>query len=71
MKKIIGFIVLVLIAIFFYPKSYQSTAGFVTAEMNAQFEATKKHCAGISVLTNRSAMAADAPGKSLCFGWLY
>lgn len=64
-------IVILLVVVFFFPKPYQSSAGFVTPEMNAEFEAGMKKCAGFSMLTNAAEMAADAPGKSLCFGWLY
>jgi Na+-transporting NADH:ubiquinone oxidoreductase subunit NqrF len=70
MKKI-HWVILILVVVFFFPKSYISSAGHVTAEMNTQFEMTRKQCAGFSVLTNAEAMAADAPGKNLCFGWLY
>lgn len=70
MKKIC-WIILVLVIVFFFPKPYQSSAGFVTPEMNEAFQANMKKCAGFSVLINASAMAADAPGQSLCFGWLY
>ncbi len=70
MKKIIFLIVIVLLVIFFYPKSYTSSPGFVTQEANEQFEASKPMCYGYSYLTNAEAMAADAPGMSLCFGWL-
>ena len=70
MKKIIVVgVVLIVIAILF-PKSYISSPGHVTAEMYAEFERTAPKCIGFSYLTNAGAMAADAPGKSLCFGWL-
>lgn len=69
--KAFKWIILILVIVFFFPKSYQSSAGFTTPEGNADFEASMKHCAGFSVLTNGEQMAADAPGKSLCFGWLY
>ncbi len=71
MKKIIYILILIVVIVFIFPKSFTSSPGFVTPDMAAQFEATKKQCAGVSVITNKSAMAADAPGKSLCFGWLY
>ncbi len=70
MKKSL-LIIVVLVVVFFFPKPFMSSPGFVSAEMYQEFKATKKHCAGFSVLTNREQMAADAPGKSLCFGWLY
>jgi len=71
MKKIIPAVVVLVLAIaFFYPKSYISSPGHVTAEMNAQFEKTAAKCTGFERLTNAEAVAADAPGKSLCFGWL-
>lgn len=70
MKKSL-LIIVVLVVVFFFPKPFMSSPGFVSAETYQEFEATKKHCAGFSVLTNAEQMAADAPGKSLCFGWLY
>lgn len=70
MKKIIAIIIVVLLVIFFYPKSYISSPGFVTPQAQAEFDATSKKCVGYSYLTNAAEMAADAPGKSLCFGWL-
>jgi hypothetical protein len=69
--KTFGWIIAVLVVVFLFPKPYQSSAGFVTPEMNAEFEANMKQCAGFSMLTNADEIAADAPGKSLCFGWLY
>lgn len=62
-------VVLIVIAVLF-PKSYISSPGHVTADMYAEFERTAPKCFGYSYLTNAEAMAADAPGKSLCFGWL-
>lgn len=70
MNKIITLIIIILAVAFFWPKAYTSSPGFVTAEMVAEFEANKPACYGWSYLTNAGAMAADAPGKSLCFGWL-
>jgi len=65
-------IVLVVLAavMFFYPKEYISSPGFVTPAAQAQFEETKARCIGFSKLTNAMEMAADAPGESLCFGVL-
>lgn len=71
MKKIIIAIIVILIIGFFFPKSFISSPGHVTPEMQANFDSTKKTCFGFSYLTNPEAMAADAPGESLCFGWLY
>jgi hypothetical protein len=70
MKKLIILVIIVLVAVFFYPKSYISSPGFVTPEGQAEFERTAATCYGFSYLTNAEAMAADAPGESLCFGWL-
>ncbi|MES2471108.1 MAG: hypothetical protein V4526_02675 [Patescibacteria group bacterium] len=70
MKTIIAIIIVVLLVIYFYPKQYISSPGFVTQEMHAEFERTKPKCLGFSYLTNAEQMAADAPGESLCFGWL-
>lgn len=70
MKKIIGVLVVLLLVAFFWPKAYVSSPGFVTPEGQAEFERTAATCYGFSYLTNAEAMAADAPGESLCFGWL-
>lgn len=70
MKKIITVLVVLAAAIYFFPKSYISSPGFVTQEISEEFNRTKPTCFGYSHLTNAEAMAADAPGKSLCFGWL-
>lgn len=64
-------ILIILVVVFFFPKPFQSSPGFTTPEYAQNFEANKKHCAGFEILTNAEQMAADAPGKSLCFGWLY
>ncbi len=64
-------ILIILVVVFFFPKPFQSSAGFVTPEVNAEFQANMKQCAGFPMMTNAEEMAADAPGKSLCFGWLY
>jgi hypothetical protein len=66
---IIIFIVIVLVA-FFYPKAYISSPGFVTQEGMEEFNNNAPRCIGLSILTNAMEMAADAPGRSLCFGWL-
>lgn len=70
MKKI-WIIIIILAVVFFFPKKFMSSPGFVTQEAAVEFEAMKKHCAGFEVLTNAEALAADAPGISLCYGWLY
>ena len=71
MKKILTFVVTILVIVFFFRKAYTSSPGFVTQEAAAEFNANAKKCVGYSHLTNAMEMAADAPGKSLCFGWLY
>lgn len=70
MKKIIIIVIAILVIAYFFPKPYASSAGFVSAETNAAFEASKPMCMGFSYLTNRQATYADAPGESLCFGIL-
>ena len=49
---------------------YISSPGYTTAELAARFEEIKPNCIGKSVLVNRDATFADAPGKSICFGYL-
>jgi flagellar basal body-associated protein FliL len=70
MKKLIILILVVLLVIFFYPKSYISSPGFVTQETAEEFNRNVPKCIGYSYLTNAGEVAADAPGESLCFGWL-
>jgi hypothetical protein len=70
MKKIIYLIIVIILVVIVYPKSYISSPGFVTPEAMAEFNKNAPTCIGYSYLTNAEAMAADAPGKSLCFGWL-
>jgi hypothetical protein len=69
-KKIILLILIALVVVALFPKSYTSSPGFVTQEMAVEFYANMPKCIGYSHLTNAAEMAADAPGKSLCFGWL-
>ncbi len=69
MKKY-AVILAAIIVVFFIPKSYISSPGFVDQQTAQDFEASKPRCIGFSKLTNAAEMAADAPGKSLCFGWL-
>ncbi len=45
-------------------------AGHVTPQGVEEFERTTKKCLGYSYVTNMSAVAADAPDRTLCFGWL-
>lgn len=73
MKKsvLIGVIAIIILSIFFYPKPYMSSPGFVTPEVAQLFNSTAKHCFGFSQLTNSGEVAVDGPGKSLCYGWLY
>ena len=66
---ITGVIVIGVIGLFFV-HTYTSSPGFVTQEMYADFEKNKKECLGFSYLLNGEAVVADAPGKSLCLGWL-
>lgn len=70
MKKIIFVIIALLVIGYFFPKAYTSSPGFVIQEAYEEFEQTKPSCLGYSYLKNPEAVAADAPGESLCFGWL-
>lgn len=65
-------IVLVVLAILslFFVRTYTSSPGFVTQEAAEAFYNNAKKCLGFSVLLNAEQMAADAPGKSLCIGYL-
>jgi hypothetical protein len=70
-KKIILGLLVIVAVVFFSPKSYISGPGLMMPEQVAEFEASREYCFGFSYLTNAEAAAADAPGESLCFGWLY
>jgi len=70
MKKIIYIIIVLALIGYFFPKAYTSSPGFVIQEAYQEFEASKPTCLGYSYLKNAEAVAADAPGESLCFGWL-
>ena len=70
MKTILTIVAIAAVIALVYPKKFTSSAGHVTPEMYAQFESTKAKCYGFAYLTNREATFADAPGQSLCFGWL-
>ena len=65
-------IALVLVILFglFFVKTYTSSPGFTTQEYAEEFYANAPKCFGFSMLLNAEAMAADAPGKSLCIGLL-
>jgi hypothetical protein len=67
MKKII-LILIVLLLVYFFPKSYLTSPGYVTTEDYESFNQTKKTCIGYSY--HKQTGIADAPEKSLCFGWL-
>lgn len=70
MKKTLVVVIVIALVAVFWPKPFTSSPGHVTAEMYREFEATKPTCYGFEYLTNREATFADAPGRSLCFGWL-
>lgn len=66
------FIVVVVLAALslFFVRTYTSSPGFVTQETAEEFYNNAKKCLGFSILLNAEQMAADAPGKSLCVGYL-
>lgn len=70
MKTLIVVIVLLAVIGLFFVNTYISSPGFVTPEMAEEFAATAPKCYGFSYLMNPEEMAADAPGKSLCVGYL-
>jgi hypothetical protein len=70
MFKLIFLIIIIVVVGAFFTHTYISSPGHVTPEGQAQFDMTKQTCFGYSYLMNREAMAADAPGKSLCIGIL-
>lgn len=70
-NKLFLAVLVVLLVVFFFPKSYISGPGLMMPEDMQAFEDSRQYCFGFSYLTNEMEAAADAPGKSLCFGWLY
>jgi hypothetical protein len=70
MKKIIVSVIILLLVTFFFPKMYISSPGNVTIEANEEFQKTAKKCIGFDRLTNAMEVAADAQGRSVCYGWL-
>jgi hypothetical protein len=65
-------IVIVIIGIIgaLFVRTYTSSPGFTTTEYAKEFYRNAPKCYGLSLLLNREATYADAPGKSLCIGWL-
>jgi len=49
---------------------YISSPGFTTQEAAQEFAANMPTCYGYSYLMNAEEVAADAPGASICFGYL-
>lgn len=73
MKKnhiILGLILILVVLGLLFVRTYTSSPGFVTPEMAEEFSNSNPTCHGFSFLLNAEAMAADAPGKSLCIGIL-
>jgi hypothetical protein len=69
--KYILIVVVVLTALsLFFMRTYISSPGFVTQETAEEFYDNAKRCLGFSILLNAEQVAADAPGKSLCIGYL-
>jgi hypothetical protein len=50
--------------------TYTSSPGFTSREQAEQFYEQVPQCYGWSVLVNREATYADAPGRSICIGYL-
>lgn len=69
-KLIVGMMILVLITVFLSTNTYTSSPGFVSQEDMKIFFENKPTCYGIDILLNEKATWADAPGKSLCIGYL-
>ncbi len=70
MNKILNIILLVIVVIFLFPKTYITSPGLTTSEYSKQFEKLKKSCAGFSYTKKEDILIADAPEESVCFGWL-
>jgi len=66
----ISVVVVLVLGSLFFVRTYTSSPGYTTAEMYQEFMANKPTCYGIDILLNREATYADAPGRSLCIGFL-
>lgn len=72
-KKTIAVIIVVFLGLIGYlvtSNVYTSSPGNVRGEAREQFNASRPDCYGFSVLLNRKATWADAPGVSVCIGLL-
>lgn len=67
---LVGTVIIVLIAVLLSSNTYRSSPGFVSSEGLERFLEQKPTCYGISILLNESATWSDAPGLSLCIGYL-
>lgn len=63
---VIAIVVLILFLLFFV-RTYISSPGFTTAELAEEFYKNKPKCLGLSIALKGG---LDAPGKSLCIGIL-
>jgi uncharacterized membrane protein len=70
MYILIGVLLVIVILYSVVFNRYTSSPGFTTQERAEEFYANNPTCYGLSILTNSGAMVADAPGKSICFGYL-
>jgi hypothetical protein len=66
----IGALMLFIFIGFFSMNTYTSSPGFTSVEGMEAFSANKPICYGIDILLNEKATWADAPGRSLCIGYL-
>lgn len=70
MNKYCLLALIVIICGLLFVRTYTSSPGFTTPEYAEEFYSSAPKCYGISFLMNAEAMAADAPGQSLCIGLL-
>lgn len=65
-----GFVLALFVLSFFFTNTYNSSPGYAPREVVEDFYANKPTCYGIDILLNEEATWADAPGQSLCIGYL-
>jgi hypothetical protein len=66
----VGALICALGAGYIATNTYTASPGFVTRDAAEEFAENMPTCYGWSILLNREATYADAPGQSICIGYL-
>ena len=64
--KYLKIIILILVVVFFFPKSFVTYPGYTTKEYYDQWENSKKTCHGFFYVTKTENV--DSEKKDICFG---